>query len=318
MPAYLRLFIKLLAWGLLAFSAAYMVLITPDNPVMRIFRGEISDISADIIIGPYPVESDIKRLSKNGIRTIVSLLDPALPYEKQLLEQETALAKQYQLQLLNFPMASILGQKMGSYYEDNANAAADAIAATKGKVYLHCYLGIHRVATVKKLLEIRQIRVGRYVLQEGERSQLALQLDSAEKNYHEGKYQQAKQLLDAMKQLSPAAALLHGWVDLRLGNITTARKYFIVAAATMPQTTEPQLGLAYCDLRENDLSSAEAHFTQIISGDAENIEALNGIGLIRFRQGRLAEAANYLKKALQLDPQHTEARATLQRIEGTH
>ena len=318
MPTYLRFFIKLLVWGLLIFSAAYALLITPDNPVMRIFRGEVSDIAANIIIGPYPVESDMKRLSDNGIKTIVSLLDPALPYEKQLLEQEATLAKKYRLQLLNFPMASILGQKMGAYYDKNANAAADAIAETKGKVYLHCYLGIHRVATVKKLLETRQIKVGRYILQEGERSQLALQLDAAEKNYHEGNYQQAKQLLDAMKQLSPTAVLLHGWVDFQLGNTATARKYFNVAATAMPQVEEPHLGLAYCDLRENDLSAAEAHFTRVISDDTENIEALHGMGLVRFRQGRLPEAADYLKKVLQLDPQHTEARATLQRIEGIH
>ena len=187
------LLIKMLVWGLLVFSAAYVVLITPDNPVMRIFRGEISDIAAEIIIGPYPVESDFKRLSDNGIETIVSLLDPALPYEKQLLEQETVLAEQYKMRLLNFPMASILGHKMGAYYDDNAQAAADTLAVTKGKIYLHCYLGIHRVATVKKLLEKQQIKVGRYTLREGERSTLDLQLDAAEKNYSEGNYQQAQQ-----------------------------------------------------------------------------------------------------------------------------
>jgi tetratricopeptide (TPR) repeat protein len=152
-------------------------------------------------------------------------------------------------------------------------------------------------------------------LQEGERSKLALQLDTAEKNYHDGNYLQASQTLDAMKQLSPAAALLHGWVDLRLGDIPKARKYFSVAATAMPESTEPRLGLAYCELRENDLSTAEAHFSQLISGDAENIEALNGMGLVRFRQGRLSEAVDYFKKVLLLNPQHVEAKSTLQSAE---
>jgi len=318
MPAYLRFFIKMLVWGLLVFCSAYVVLITPDNPVMRIFRGEISDIAAGVIIGPYPVESDFKKLSGNGVETIVSLLDPALPYEKQLLEKENALAKQYRMRLLNFPMASILGQKMGAYYDNNARAAADAIAATQGKVYLHCYLGIHRVATVKNLLETRQIKVGRYTLREGERNKLDLQLDIAEKNYREGNYQQVRQLLDAMKQPSPAALLLHGWADFRLGNIATARKYFNSATTSMPEANEPLLGLAYCDLRENNLSAAEARFIQVIKDDAANIEALNGMGLVRFRQGRLSEAAGYLKKVLQMNPQHPEANATLRSIEGIH
>ncbi len=308
---------KFIAWCLLIISTVYVLLITPDNPVMRIFRGEISDVAANIIIGPYPLERDMKRLSEKGIETIISLLDPNLPYEKQLLEQETTLAKQYRLKLLNFPMASILGQKMGDYYDRNASAVADAIETSKGKIYLHCYLGIHRVATIKKLLEARQIRVGHYVLQAGERSRLAMQLDSAETNYHEGLYQQAKQQLNAMSQLSPAAVLLHGWVDFRLGNIAAARKYFNTAATEMPQATEPYLGLAYCDLRENDLSAAEARFNRIISGDIANIEALNGIGLVRYRQGRLPEAAAYLKKVLHIDPQHTEANAILQHIEAS-
>lgn len=318
MLTHLRLFIKLLIWGLLLFSAAYAVLISPNNPVVRIFRGEISDVAADIIIGPYPVEEDMKQLSKNGIKTIVSLLDPALPYEKQLLEQETVLAKQYQLQLLNFPMASILGQKMGSYYDKNASAAADAIAVTKGKVYLHCYLGIHRVGVVKELLEAKQIKIGRYTLHQGERGQQALELDAAEKSYHEGNYQQAKQLLDAIKSPPPAAVLLHGWVDFQLGNIEEARRYFSSAATVLPESAEPHLGLAYCDVRQsqNLLSAAEAQFIRIINGDASNIEALNGMGLIRFRQNRLPEAADYFKKILQLDPQHTEANATLMLING--
>ncbi len=85
----------------------------------------------------------------------------------------------------------------------------------------------------------------------------------------------------------------------------------------MPHATEPYLGLAYCDLRENDLSAAEARFNRIISGDIANIEALNGIGLVRYRQGRLPEAAAYLKKVLQIDPQHTEANVILQHIEAS-
>jgi len=313
MHTHLRLFIKLLIWGVLLSYAGYAVLINPDNPVVRVFRGEISDTAADIITGPYPVENDMKQLSKHGIKTIVSLLDPALPYEKQLLEQETALAKQYQLQLLNFPMTSILGQKIGSYYDNNANAAADAIAAINGKVYLHCYLGIHRVGVVRELLEAKQIKTAHYTLHQGERGQQALELDAAERSYHDGHYQQAKQLLDAIKPLSPAAVLLHGWVDFQLGDIEAARRYFNSATTALPQSAEPHLGLAYCNVRQsqNLLSAAEAQFTQIINGNASNIEALNGMGLVRFQQSRLPEAADYFKKVLQLDPQHAEANATL-------
>lgn len=317
MPNPFRIMFKPLIWTLLGVSAVYAILITPANPIMRIFRREISDIASNVIIGPYPVESDIKRLKDNGIVTIISLLDPNLPYENQLLKQEISLAKQYKLQLLNFPMASILGQKLGAYYENNAQAAADAIAKAKGKIYLHCYLGIHRVATVKDLLETRQIKVGHYTLQEGERNQQALHLDKAEKSYREGEDQQAKQHLDAIKKLSPAALLLYGWVDLRQGKIEAARKHFTSAATEMPQIAEPLLGLGYCSLRENNLASAEIYFSEVIKSDANNAEALNGMGQIRYRQSRLSEATDYLNRALHSNTQHVEAIATLKRIKGT-
>ncbi|MEQ1622444.1 MAG: tetratricopeptide repeat protein [Methylococcales bacterium] len=315
MPKYLRIFLKLFAWGVFGFAIAYGVLITPDNPFTRIFRGEISDASADIIVGPYPVEKDFQRLQANGIETIVSLLDPALPYEKQLLNQEAALAKQYKIRLLSFPMASILGQKLGDYYNTNANAAADAILVTKGKIYLHCYLGIHRVAAVRNILEGKQLTVARYTVQKGERSQQALELDTAEKYYREGNYSKAKQQLASMQELSPAARLLGGWVEFRLGNNTTARKAFEEAALSMPDATDPQVGLGYCDIRENYLGSAEIHFTRAIQHESSNAEALHGMGLIRYRQGRLQEATDFFKQVLAIDPQHVEAKDTLQRLQ---
>ena len=128
--------IKLLIWAVIACLLGYFVLITPDNPVMRALRGEISDVESNIIIGPYPVQSDFEKLKKNGVTKIISLLDPAVPYEKALLDQERVVAKQLQMELVNFPMISILGHKMGANYEKNAAAAADEIAASKGKVYV--------------------------------------------------------------------------------------------------------------------------------------------------------------------------------------
>ena len=64
MPISLRRVIGPILSITLIVGLGYFLLITPDNPIMRVFRGEISDIESDVIIGPYPVEKDFIRLKK--------------------------------------------------------------------------------------------------------------------------------------------------------------------------------------------------------------------------------------------------------------
>jgi tetratricopeptide (TPR) repeat protein len=220
------------------------------------------------------------------------------------------------MQLLNFPMASILGQKFGDHYEQNAVRAAEAIAKQSGKVYLHCYLGVHRIGTVKKLLEARQIKVARYVLQEGERSNQAKKLDEAEAKFNEGSYQQALTILEEIRAPTPAAVLLHGWVSYKLGDIAAARKYFTTADGLLQNASDPRIGIAYCDYRDNALAAAEQGFASVLSKDPGNVDALNGLGLVFVRQQRMKEAEDAFRKVLQLDPKHQEAKAQLQKIQS--
>ena len=284
MPNYFFLLIRLMIGGLLACFIAYKILITPDNPLTQLFRSEISITNANVITGPYPVEKDIAQLSANHVETIVSLLDPAIPYEKHLLEEEKQLAQRYHIQFLNFPMASILGQKMGDYYDNNAQAAANAIMASRGKVYLHCYLGIHRLGNVQKLLQHNQkIVIASYTLRQGERTPEAMQLDAAEKSYQEKNYQQAKQQLATLKTLSPNAQILKGWVDYKLNDCVAARKSF-QAALNTAIANEALVGLGYCDLHEHKLDSAATFFTQVLSKEPQNTEALKGMELVRAQQ----------------------------------
>jgi tetratricopeptide (TPR) repeat protein len=281
---------------------------------MRIFRGEISDIEANVIIGPYPVEKDFEQLKKHGVKTIVSLLDPTLPHEKALLEKEETLANKYQMRFKNFPMISILGQKLGEHYENNAAAAAEEVATSEGKVYLHCYLGIHRVNVVQEILNQRSITVGRYTLKGGERIEEALMLDKAEILYNKGDFAAAQKILDDMPSLTPQAKLLYGWTLYRMGNIPGARNHFNEAANRMPDKSPAHTGLGYCDLRDNNLKAAESHLVQALAGHPEDGEALMGMGLVRYRQGRPAESADFINKVLRLNPGNTEAAAMLARI----
>lgn len=295
----------------------YFVLITPDNPLFRVFRGEISDTNTNVVTGPYPVERDFAKLKKAGVGTIVSLLDPTIPYEKSLLEQERALAQRHQIELLNFPMISVLGQKFGKNYDANAHAAAAAIATAQGKVYVHCYLGIHRIRVVKELLTRHHIATGSYTLHTGERSTQAAGLDEAERLYNQGAHAQAQQALDSLPSLTPPAQLLYAWTLYHQNKIADARKRFAAVQGLPPEAMDREVGLAYCNLRENRLADAEKAFAAVLRQQPRNEAALTGLGIALYRQGRTADAVIQLRAALKLNPDNAEAATILGRTAAT-
>src|SRR4051812_32305115 len=101
--------------GLLLLSAVGIyVLVTPDNPATALLRGNISDVRGGrVITGPYPIKSDFRELHDHGVKVIVSLLDPKVPYENILLNREKELAHQFGMKVVDFPMTSILGVHAG-------------------------------------------------------------------------------------------------------------------------------------------------------------------------------------------------------------
>ena len=299
-----------------AFALGCYLLIVPDNPVTRLFRGEISDIDADVIIGPYPTRTDFSRLKSAKVNTVISLLDPALPYEKILLDQEKMLAEKYTMKFMNFPMASVLGYKMGQEYESNAKAAAKAASYAAGKTYIHCYLGIHRAKTVKDLIEAQHLTVGNYLLKEGERAPLARMQDQAEQFYSQGNYQETKRVLNHMPSQNFTVMMLNAWANYRMQNIPEARKLFADAAVKSPKSADVTVGLAFCDLSENKLDEAWNRFSKVITAEPANEAALAGAGLVLYRQSKFQESAELLQRALAINPNDADAAATLNRIKA--
>lgn len=294
--------------------AGYALLINPDNPFTRLFQRKITAVDTRIVIGPYPVERDFRLLRSSHVTLIVTLLDPALPYEKALLEKERKLAAAHGIRVENFPMSSILGQKFGGYYADSAARAAALIASTDEKLYLHCYLGLHRIQVVRDLLNARGLPSGVYTVRRAEREAPRLQLDAAESAYQGGRYEEA---LAALKQIPPAEAttsaqLLVGWSNYKLGRAETAAAVFQGLVAAVP--AEANIGLGYCALRTADNPAAARFFEAAVQVAPANAEALGGLGLAYFRAGRLPEAAQRLEESLKLAPDNTELREVLARI----
>jgi tetratricopeptide (TPR) repeat protein len=74
------------------------------------------------------------------------------------------------------------------------------------------------------------------------------------------------------------------------------------------------LGRCCLDMRED--GAAETAFSHVLELDAENVIALKALGDITERQGRLAEASQWLTRLMQVDPTNDEAREQLTRVEG--
>jgi len=110
-------------------------------------------------------------------------------------------------------------------------------------------------------------------------------------------WRQALIWLDAREADAPLyQAYLEGQSDpavsARLESLTTAQ-----AAATPASPTAQPLGEGFRALDRGDQATAEARFQQALRLQPGDSEALGGLGLIRLRQERFAQAQDYLEQA---------------------
>jgi tetratricopeptide (TPR) repeat protein len=292
----------------------------PDNIFLKPWRMEQTTLSANIMLGPYPVKSDFRQLKKDGVTTIISLLDSRLPYESILLAEEKENAKRYGMQVQNFPMASLFGQKMGSDYYNTAEAAAQAAAAAskQGVAYIHCYLGMHRAKDVETYLAKLALSTEHvdYADKQSERQQDTIALDQANIAFLEKRYQDSLKELKNIQHKTSQAATLEAWNNYQLGNNQIALEGFSKVAAEMPYSQDAHVGLGYSALRINNLELAEQQFSMLFAKYPNDPSVIEGLGYVRFRQNNLPEAKLLFEKAVVLDPENIEMRDTLAKIQG--
>jgi tetratricopeptide (TPR) repeat protein len=304
----------LLGLGVLGAAAGVWMLLHPAAFWLAPWRPEAQAVGSRFIFGPYPIEKDFQALKAQGVTTIVSLLDSDLPYEMVLLGQEKALAEKYGMKVLNFPMASILGQSWGKDYVANSEAAAAAAIEADGIVYVHCYLGLHRAANVRKILETHA-RTATYGGSVGsERSPDRLALDRASNANREQRFEDALREIAGMQVKTLDAQLLEGWVNYRMGRIEPARAIFGQVLAENPGQLDAMEGLGYAALRVNDLQQAEPLFTELLAKRPGYTPALEGLGHVRYRQGRAAEARQLFEQVLQKSPDNVEVREIVEKL----
>jgi tetratricopeptide (TPR) repeat protein len=293
------------------------VLLHPGSLWLQPWRAERSSSSPHLIFGPYPLAADFVALKHSGVTTIVSLLDPDLPYERILLAQERTLAARHGIRVLNFPMASILGQSFGKDYVANSRAAADAALRSPGVVYIHCYLGLHRAKYVRQFLAASAPTTSYAGSAGAERPQDVQTLDRANIAFLQGHYHDTLRELAAIPDKTYQATLLQSWAHYRLGHLDDAARGFAEVARTRPDNRDALSGLGYSALQSGDLAGAERHFKFALSTHPDDIAAVEGLGYVRYRQGRGGEAVALLQRVVDQVPGNTDARDILRRLQAT-
>lgn len=297
---------------------SWLILIMPSNPLTSMFRSAISQVDERIIMGHYPDDEDVTLLKEGHVTTIVSLLDPAIPYEAVLLKEEQKRARIEGITLLSFPMSSILGYKFGNDYDLNASRAAQAILTSIGKVYLHCYLGRHRVEVVRQRLEALGVSATRYAIHSSERAQSALLLDQADRAYKERNYETT---LLRIAEIPPGernddAFLLRAWAHYQLHHYVIADELFQDFLNEHPRHIDAQVGLGYTRLREGDPKSAKSLFREVVVQSPALGDALAGLGLALYHNKKPHDARIYLAKALDQEPDNQELSGLLRSLGG--
>ncbi len=321
MPQLLRqrMFLAAVALSALAGGIGIWALLHPGGVLLQHWRADRTVISTRFIFGPYPLQDDFAALKRNGVTTIISLLDPDLPYEAVLLAQERELAERYSIQVLNFPMASILGHSFGKDYLANSRAAAQAAIDSKGVAYIHCYLGLHRAKNVQKFLEtFTATTTATYAgTSQSGRSEEVLSGDRANLAFLEGRHEDSLRELANIRVKTYETTLLEAWSNYRLGRIERARIGFTKALSERPDSADALGGLGYCALRSGDLDEAARRFSMVLAKYPDDSQATQGLGHVRNRQGQRAEAESLFTRVLAKHPDNAEVRQALEELQGS-
>ncbi len=142
--------------GLALFSYGVYNVYTPENFPMSFVQGKVRQINDKVIVGPYPTEHELYRLQKRGVTKVISLMNPNMPFESSLIKMERKSAKGYGIEFVNIPMSYL--SLNGQSNVDQLEGILDEIIGSGDKVvYVHCYLGRHRMELVASGLKRRDV-----------------------------------------------------------------------------------------------------------------------------------------------------------------
>jgi tetratricopeptide (TPR) repeat protein len=298
--------------------AAYWILLSPGSIWMRWARAAFPSRITRITFGPYPSAKELRSFREKGGKYVVSLLDPRLPYEKELIQREKAEAASDGLIFKDFPMASVFDHRIFSDYGDEEQAAVAYLKQLQGPAYVHCYLGKHRVIHLRNALLKAGVPAS-YWTPKGngkEYWEMVNRLADAQKEFEKKDYAQVIAILEPLPARDVDVADLRGWSHYHLGLFTEAAADFKSGLEVDSGNPRDLEGAGYCYLRQGNPVMAQRAFDRVLSLEPQNEGALMGQGLAFLALQNRPAAAGIFRQVLAMDPGNDEAKISLRRAEG--
>jgi tetratricopeptide (TPR) repeat protein len=315
-PRIVLLIVVLLVLG--GGAVGYWILLSPGSIWVRWARAAFPSRVTMITFGPYPSTRELRDFREKGGKYVVSLLDPRLPYEKELIEREEAEAGQYGLIMKDFPMASVFDHRIFSDYKDSEQKAVDFLKHLDGPAYVHCYLGKHRVIHVRNALLNAGVPASYWTPAGTQKEywELVNRLADARKEFAKGNYAQVITILEPVTARDVDVADLRGWSHYRMGLFTEAAADFKAGLEVDSRNPRDLEGLGYCHLQQGNPVMAQRAFSLVLSSEPQNEGALMGQGLAFLALQNKPAAAEMFRQVLALDPGNDDARNSLKRAQG--
>lgn len=116
---------------------------------LHLAQGRVASYGSAITMGPFPQSYQLERLKKErGIDLDISLLNNDLPQEKALNAQLAKEAQRLGIEFKSYPLSYLRMQGTA-----NTKTIAGLAEFIRGhgsrRIYIHCYLGRHRVIAVR-------------------------------------------------------------------------------------------------------------------------------------------------------------------------
>lgn len=310
-----RVFIpSLLLLLMLAVGGGYFALLHPNSFLVRWALAALPSQITMISLGPYPDQAAFERLRKNHVKYVVSLLDPRLPYEKELIEREQALAAKYGMTVKLFPMANVFDRRTVPEYAVNQRKAVEFLKTLDGPAYVHCYLGKYRVSQIRDELARAGVPKRYWTASasgQEEYWEAVTRLNGAWKEYNAGNYAKALEILAPLNSKDVDVTNLRGWANYRLGLIDAAADEFRRGLETEPNNQRNLIGTGYCYLRKEQPMMAQRQFSAVLEQNPDDPGALTGMGLSYLRLGNKAAATDLFAGILAKDPENAEVKEYL-------
>lgn len=138
---------------------------------------------------------------------------------------------------------------------------------------------------------------------------------------HRKDYPRATWMLELALKKDPKQGMFHyemGRIHWELGDDASALKSLKTASDLNPSLTEAHYIMGQMALQKGSNSEAETLLMKALNNDTRHWPTLMALAVLKSRTGDWSKAAEYLARAVEMNPRSSKARVALAQIQETH